>query len=102
MDMDTSKKSLWTSIDLWESQNLVHSFDVWEGLFKAPVSGEYRFTIACDDQCTYKMSLDDKLNPANATTLLSRNSWTTYRNKNVLDKSDSEPNMESYSKWVTL
>jgi hypothetical protein len=87
------KKSLWTSIDMWQEEGLEHSFDVWEGLFKAPVTGEYRFTIACDDHCTYKMSLDDKLNPANATTLLKRHHWTTYRNKNVLEKSDNEPDL---------
>ena len=62
-DINTSQKALWTSIDLWETQNLVHSFDAWEGLFKAPITGDYRFTISCDDRCTFKMSLDDKLNP---------------------------------------
>jgi hypothetical protein len=87
---------------MWQEEGLEHSFDVWEGLFKAPVTGEYRFTIACDDQCTYKMSLDDKLNPANVTTLLNRRSYTAYRNKNVLEKSDTDPDLSAYSEWVSL
>jgi hypothetical protein len=81
----------------------VNSFDVWEGLFKAPVTGKYRFTMACDDHCTYKMSLDDKLNPADATTLMNRDHWTPYRNKNILDKSvDDDMYLEAFSEWISL
>ena len=48
------------------------------------------------------MSLDDRLNHENAETLLSRDHWTGYRKKNVLEKSDSDPDIKSYSKWVSL
>ena len=48
------------------------------------------------------MSLDDKLNPDDATTLLKRDSWSAYGAKNFLEKSDSEPKEYAYSKWVPL
>ena len=45
--------------------NVVYAF---EGYFKAPVTGKYRFLMSCDDHCGFKISTgENKMDPAAAT-----------------------------------
>jgi hypothetical protein len=38
------------------SSDTTYVGNIWDGYFKAPQTGEYRFFLACDDQC--ELSLD--------------------------------------------
>lgn len=49
-----------------------------DGYFKAPMTGNYRFYMACDDTCRLSFSTDN-LDPLTATTRLEYNSHTSYR-----------------------
>ena len=45
--------------------------------FLAPLTGDYKFNIACDDFCKLRMSTDNDLK--NLTTLVYVTKWTRYR-----------------------
>ena len=45
--------------------------------FLAPLTGDYKFNIACDDFCKLRMSMDNDLK--NMTTLVYVTKWTGYR-----------------------
>ena len=45
--------------------------------FLAPLTGDYKFNIACDDFCKLRMSTDDDLK--NLRTLINVTKWTGYR-----------------------
>ena len=44
--------------------------------------------MACDDACTFKISLDEPMNPENKTQLMSSGSGTYYRNTDIYDKTE--------------
>lgn len=92
----------WPAIDLSQRLGNYHSLTAWEGFFKAPTSGQYRFLMSCDDACEFKMSVDSPRDPASAERLLHRGRWTTYRDSDVADKRDPEGDGQRFSKWVTL
>ena len=59
--------------------------------------------MSCDDSCTFKMSVDDPLNEAAKTELLNRETFTTFRNTYVADKSDTSPDLgKVFTEWITL
>ena len=61
--------------------------------------------MACDDTCTFKMSVDDPHNPDALQLLMRRDHHTRYRNSDIGDKTESEDNPaygKSFSEWVTL
>lgn len=65
----------------FKSTTLVH-----EALFKAPVTGNYRFTMSCDDSCHFRLSHEgDILDPASSELMLQRGSWTSYRDQFIVD-----------------
>ena len=75
------------------------------GYFKAPETKDYRFLMACDDTCSFKMSIDDPLNPDAAQQLLRREHHTWFRNSDVADKTESDDNPDFgkvFSEWVRL
>ena len=103
------EKDLWTAFNFaWEEpvgDIMIGLTQAFEALFKAPASGQYRFIMSCDDDCTFKMNHagDDPLDPDYAQMLLMRDTWTTYRDTEVLDKTeDSDLFGVVFSKWVTL
>jgi hypothetical protein len=96
-------KTIWTAIDLAQTIGDENDFNAFEGFFKAPATGQYRFIMSCDDQCTFKINVDDPLNPEAATELLNRSSWTTYRNSDIENKSADSPDLgRTFSEWVSL
>lgn len=102
---DHAVESLWTAIDLAQSRGLYHSNDKFTGYFKAPATEDYRFIMACDDGCSFKMSIDDPLNPDALQPLLERYGHTTFRNSDIGDKTESDDNDaygKSFSEWVSL
>ena len=80
-------KTLYTAIDLAQHIGDYNSFKAFEGFFKAPVTGQFRFLMSCDDSCTFKINTADKLDPAAATEILSIGSWDKYRTTDIEDKS---------------
>jgi hypothetical protein len=68
-------KTLYTAIDLAQRIGDVDSFKAFEGFFKAPVSGRFRFLMSCDDNCTFKMNVASPLEPSTATELMNNGGW---------------------------
>ena len=70
---------------VFETPNLyrVNMGTTWDGFFKAPATGEYRFYMSCDDPCELFM---DKTNPLSSGVepsveeIANRDWWTTWRN----------------------
>jgi hypothetical protein len=59
--------------------------------------------MSCDDSCIFKISVDDPLDHLAASQILKRESYTTYRNKELDDKSESSPYFGIiFSEWVSL
>ena len=59
--------------------------------------------MACDDNCSFKISLTDPLDPAAAEQLMYNDAWTTYRNSDIPDKSETNEWFEKrFSRKVTL
>ena len=92
----------WTAFDLSQRLGNYNTFTAFEGYLKAPASGQMRFLMSCDDQCAFKMSITDPLDPAAAETLMYRNTWTTYRNTDMASKTNPLGDGMRYSKWVTV
>lgn len=87
-----------------------HVFDAWEGFFKAPTSGQYRFLMSCDDSCSLKMTVPttdnptvDTLDASQKTTLLYNPQVMGYRDTDIPEKTaDSEWLGNRFSEWYTL
>ena len=92
----------WTAIDLSQRLGNLNTFTAFEGYFKAPASGDMRFLMSCDDQCAFKMSITDPLDPATAETLMYRKTWTSYRNSDLPIKNNPDGDGKRYSKWITV
>ena len=83
--------------DIWPEMNyvdtsatkLLNGLMAWEGFFKAPATGEYRFLQSCDDSCRFSMSVDTPLDPDSKTVLMSTGKHTSYRNTDISDKSET-------------
>ena len=91
---DLTGKDIWPMLDFAHDTGLyrvINCLQTWEGFFRAPASGQYRFLMSCDDSCSYKMSIDDPLNMQSAETLLSRGDWTTYRNFDATERDETSP-----------
>lgn len=60
--------------------------------------------MSCDDNCKFFISHEgDTLDPDQAEQVLIRTSYSEYRDKEVLDKVESNPAFgHKFSKWVTL
>lgn len=52
------------------SYRYTQTFQAFDGFFKAPETAKYRFIMSCDDNCSFKISLGDQLDPADATKLM--------------------------------
>ena len=79
---------------------------VFEGLFKAPATGQYRFTQSCTNRCVLKINNDTVADPLDPTTAekLMEDAGSTYRKKNeVLLKSEDNVEFEKkFSKQISL
>ena len=96
-------KYIYTQIDWATEIDYAKSMIVWEGFFKAPTDGRYRFLMSCDDRCRFAMSVDDPLNPDTAEQLMFSGASTSYRNTDIEDKSETSDLYENrFSNWVTL
>lgn len=94
---------LWTAPEISGQHRFEWSTNGFTSYFRAPADGQYRFYMACDDNCYLKMSIEDGMNPDAKETLLDRPEWTTFRNMWPLYKGDSDPEFgHTYSKWLTL
>ena len=59
--------------------------------------------MSCDDNCSFKMNVADKLDPAGATQLMFNGGWRAYRDSTADDKSDTSPDYGvRFSQWVSL
>jgi hypothetical protein len=68
-----------TTLELPRNVRNTHSGNSIEGYFRAPKTGNYRFYMACDDQCRFQLATES-LNPASLQSYLTLNSHTSYRN----------------------
>lgn len=97
------------SAQIWPEFNVYDSFfttttkDIFEGFFKAPATGDYRFLMSCDDSCDFKISTSDPMNQDAAEKVLQRNHWTFYRDTDIAEKTpDSEYYGQNFSDWIPL
>ena len=96
-------KTIYTAIDLAQTIGDLDSFKAFEGFFKAPVSGRFRFLMSCDDSCTFKMNTVDPLEPSTASQLMYIEKWSSYRTTDIEDKSATSSDLGvHFSEWVTL
>ena len=59
--------------------------------------------MSCDDSCTFKINVDDPLNPDTVVEIMARGSYTTYRDSETEDKSADSPDLGvRFSEWVSL
>jgi hypothetical protein len=79
-----------------------NTLTAYEAYFKAPVTGQYRFLMSCDDHCSFKINTDTEnpMDPSGATQILWRPSWTYYRNTDIGDKSLAEGDGKNYSAFM--
>jgi hypothetical protein len=100
---DMISKTLYTAIDLAQLEGDYNSFKAFEGFFKAPTTGKFRFIMSCDDSCTFKMNVANPLEVTTATKLLSLGSWSPYRTTDIEDKTDTSNDLGArFSEWVDL
>ena len=70
-----------SSLDIQEKKGpnryLTYFARRFRAYFLAPLTGDYKFNIACDDFCKLRMSTDNDLK--NLTTLVYVTKWTRYR-----------------------
>ena len=83
------QKFLYTTLELASNTDQWTSFDLFKGFFKAPTSGNYKFHMACDDSCEFKMSTSDPTNPNALQSLISRGSYSSFRGWDFAGLSDS-------------
>lgn len=86
------------------SENNSNQLHAFLGYFKAPGNGTYRFLMSCDDSCTMSLSTDQPWDPSAKERLLTRGTYTHWRNFYLTDKTgDDNPNLGIiYSRWVNL
>lgn len=76
---------------------------VWDGYFKAPVTGEYRFYISCDDACQLRLDSTNHMLMGNTfvpVTIANRNwnsGWRDYRDPPAVDDDN-----QYQSQWITM
>ena len=66
-----------SSLDIQEKGPNHYFARRFRAYFLAPLTGDYKFNIACDDFCKLRMSTDNDLK--NLTTLVYVTKWTRYR-----------------------
>ena len=66
-----------SSLDIQEKGPNSYFARRFRAYFLAPLTGDYKFNIACDDFCKLRMSTDNDLK--NLTTLVYVTKWTRYR-----------------------
>ena len=66
-----------SSLDIQEKDPNRYFARRFRAYFLAPLTGDYKFNIACDDFCKLRMSTDNDLK--NLTTLVYVTKWTRYR-----------------------
>ena len=66
-----------SSLDIQEKGPNSYFARRFRAYFLAPLTGDYKFNIACDDSCKLRMSTDNDLK--NLTTLVYVKKWTGYR-----------------------
>lgn len=71
-----------------------YSGNTLKGYFKAPISGNYRFYLTCDDGCSFYMGSANK-DPSTKTLLYSSTSYAPYRQF-------FNPAIQRSTAWVTL
>ena len=79
------------------------SGQLFDGFFKAPADGEYRFYIACDDSCKLSIDATNPLStggPFSPVIIAQRYWWTSWRN--YLDPPLPEDTNQYISAWITL
>ena len=108
------RTELWTALDFVEhgrgeedfpSPNMYRGFTVFYGLFKAPATGQYRFTMSCTDRCYFLINnntVADPLDPTTASKLM-EDATSGYRNKEVLVKTDDHADFgKKFSRWESF
>lgn len=55
-----------------------YSGNTLKGYLKAPVTGNYRFYVSCDDYCKVSLGTSDK-DPSTLTEIYRSTEWTSYR-----------------------
>lgn len=90
---------MYTSLELASQDDSWDSFDLFSGFFEAPEDGDYQFHMACDDSCSFHMSVSDPANPAALESLISRSSYTSFRNWEFTDNSNTGT---VFSEWQSL
>lgn len=100
------QRTLLTSAEIPVNYYVVNSFDMIQGFYEAPVDGEYQFHMSCDDSCSLRLSLTDPSDPAAAEQILSRGSYTGFRNFYYADNNVDDPLNENigkiFSVWIRL
>ena len=90
---------------VFETPNLyrINMGTTWDGFFKPPATGDYRFYMSCDDPCELYM---DKTNPLSSGVdfvtekIANRNWWTTWRN--YYDPPAADHQNQFISDWISL
>ena len=76
---------------------------IWDGYFKAPATGEYRFYISCDDACQLRLDSASPLSmgaPFNPVTIAIRwwaSSWREY-----MDPPHIDDDNQYQSQWIQM
>ena len=103
------QRTLLTSAEIPVNYYAINSFDMIQGFYEAPVDGQYQFHMSCDDNCNLRMSLSDPMNATAAESIISRGSYTSFRNFYFADNyynNDTHPENEeigkTFSVWIPL
>jgi hypothetical protein len=76
---------------------------IWDGYLKAPVTGDYRFFLSCDDQCELSLDSTSPLSanvPFTPETIANR--WWYSGWRDYLDPPHADDSSQSQSRWITL
>lgn len=74
---------------------------IWDGYFKAPATGEYRFYLSCDDACQLRLDSTNHLStgaPFNPVTIAIR--WWHTHWRNYLDPPHADDDNQYQSQWI--
>ena len=101
-----TRTELATSIEHYHPGGSTIGFK-WDGWFKAPETGNYKFYLACDDLCNINLDKDNPFNAADpssvtqAPTTVANRNWHTHW-RNYLQTPDPASSSQYQSAWIPL
>lgn len=67
-----------TGLELFQNERDLPDGNIIDGYFRAPITGNYKFYMACDDTCRLSLSTVN-LTPASASAIITISSPTAFR-----------------------